>query len=179
MTTERLFSAKMLSLPVFTLFVTLVSTAVSQPVDDISPRSIGAVQIVNGLPAPIYAWSVADEESRMYTLSAGGGIYEEIWRLNPKGGRISIKMSTKPDLQANDVIQFEYEMSGDKVYWDVSCADLHQPSEFTKRGFSVQPSSKDCHSISCAAGDEQCSQVHPWSEATYSCPLITSLIFKL
>ncbi|KAE8137152.1 hypothetical protein BDV38DRAFT_247337 [Aspergillus pseudotamarii] len=169
----------MLFLPVLTFFMILVSTALSQSVDGISSRSIGVLQIVNSLSAPIYAWSVADKESSMYTLSAKGGTYEEIWRLNPKGGRISVKVSTKPDLTAKDVIQFEYEMSGDKVYWDVSCADLHQPSEFTKRGFSVQPSSNDCPSISCAAGDEQCSQVHPWSEATHSCSLITSLTFQL
>ncbi|GAB1209133.1 hypothetical protein APSETT445_007899 [Aspergillus pseudonomiae] len=97
----------MLFFAAFAVFMTLLSTALSQPVDDISPRSIGAVKIVNSLSAPIYAWSVADKAGRMYTLPARGGSYEEIWRVNPKGGRISIKVSTKPDLKANDVIQFE------------------------------------------------------------------------
>ncbi|OGM44469.1 putative C6 transcription factor [Aspergillus bombycis] len=169
----------MLLFAAFAVFMTFLSTVLSQPVDDISPRSIGGVKIVNSLPAPIYVWSVADKEGSMNTLPAGGGTYEEIWRVNAKGGRIAVKVSTKPDLEANDVIQFEYEMSGDKVYWDVSCADLHLPSEFTTRGFSIQPSSNDCPSISCAAGDEHCPQVHPWSEATHSCPLMTSLTFKL
>ncbi|RMZ47722.1 putative C6 transcription factor [Aspergillus flavus] len=169
----------MLFFTVFTFFLKLLSTVLSQPIDDILPRSLGAVKIVNSLPAPIYAWSVADKEGSMHTLSAGGGTYEEVWRVNPKDSRISIKVSTKPDLKANDVIQFEYEMNGDKVDWDVSCADLQLPSEFTTRGFSVQPSSKDCPSIRCAPGDEHCSQVHPWSEATHSCLLVTSLTFKL
>ncbi|KJK62286.1 specific transcription factor domain protein [Aspergillus parasiticus SU-1] len=157
----------MLFFTVFTFFLTLLSTVLSQPVDDILPRSLGAVKIVNSLSAPIYAWSVADKEGSMHMLSAKGGTYEEVWRVNPKDGRISIKVSTKPDLKANDVIQFEYEMSGDKVDWGVSCSDLRLPSEFTTRGFSVQPSSKDCPSISCAPGDEHCSQVHPWRLQEY------------
>ncbi|KAE8379338.1 hypothetical protein BDV26DRAFT_169402 [Aspergillus bertholletiae] len=169
----------MLLFTVVTFFMTLLSTTLGQPVEDISPRSIGAVKIVNSLSTPIYVWSVADKKGTMSTLSAAGGTYEEVWRLNPKGGCISIKVSTKPDLKANDVIELEYELSSDRVYWDVSCADLHLPSEFTKRGFSVQPSSADCPSINCVAGDERCAQVYPWSKTAHNCSLMTSLTFKL
>ncbi|KAE8350523.1 hypothetical protein BDV28DRAFT_150847 [Aspergillus coremiiformis] len=156
-----------------------VSTSIGHPVNDISSRSIGDVKIVNTLTSPVYVWSVGDSEGPMSTIPANGGTYEEIFRVNPKGGDISIKVSTTPDLKVNNVMQFQYNQTGDKVVWDVSCESLKLPSPFTNHGFSVQSSSNDCPSIKCAPGNERCPDVYPWLKATHACPLTTSFTFNL
>ncbi|KAA8646076.1 hypothetical protein EYZ11_001919 [Aspergillus tanneri] len=142
----------------------------------------GGVNILNNMDSTVYAWSVSDRVSNMHTLSAGGGSYTENWQSNSNGGGISIKLSTSPD--QSDVLQFEYTQSGDKIFWDMSNIDLGSGSEFTKHGFSVQPSyvDVDCPTVSCAAGDSQCAQVYlqPTDDhATHGCPIDTSFTLKI
>ncbi|KAH1312796.1 hypothetical protein KXV65_000507 [Aspergillus fumigatus] len=147
-----------------------------------SSASGGGVQIVNNLSQTVYAWSVADSVSDMHTLSADGGSYSEDWRTNSNGGGVSIKLSTKPD--QSDVLQFEYTQSGDTIYWDMSCIDMGTDSEFSKFGFTVEPSQSggDCPSVNCKAGDTACAEAYlqPKDDhATHGCPINTSFVVNI
>ncbi|KAB8232061.1 hypothetical protein ETB97_010971 [Aspergillus alliaceus] len=169
----------MMFFAILVTLTTLLFTPMGQPVDKIPPRGIGAIKIVNTLDSPLYAWSDPDPQGSMYTIPGRSGTYEETYRLSPTGDAISIKVSKTPDRKVNDAIQFKYTLSGDRVLWAVSCANIRPGSPFTRRGFSVHPSSAGCPSINCAPGDDKCPQVHPWSNTTHRCGLTTSLTLKL
>lgn len=132
----------------------------------------GGVTIFNNLSTDLYAWSVADSgDAPMVTLPANGGTYSENWRTNPNGGGISIKLATKPD--QSDVLQYEYTLMGDTIYWDLSCINMGSNSEFTQKGFSVTPNDPQCPKADCAPGDTACSDAYlvPTDDhATHGCP---------
>ncbi|KAF7169249.1 hypothetical protein CNMCM5623_002067 [Aspergillus felis] len=162
-------------------FATL-STALPHVIQRDGNSSGGGVQIVNHLSQTVYAWSVADSVSNMHTLSADGGSYSEQWRTNSNGGGVSIKLSTKPD--QSDVLQFEYTQNGDKIFWDMSCIDMGTNSEFSKYGFTVEPSqtSGDCPAVNCKAGDTACAEAYlqPKDDhATHGCPIDTSFVLNI
>ena len=137
----------------------------------------GGVQILNKLGQNVYAWSVSSSAGDMKTLSAGGGSYSEQFQTNSNGGGVSIKLATTPS--QDDVLQFEYTEGGDTIFWDMSCINMGSNSEFTKYGFSVEPSqtSQNCPSVNCGAGDQQCAEAYlqPKDDhATHGCPIDTS-----
>ncbi|KAL4804188.1 hypothetical protein BDV18DRAFT_36321 [Aspergillus unguis] len=143
----------------------------------------GGVTITNNMDSDVYAWSVSNGDSKMHTLSSGGGSYTESFQTNSNGGGISIKLSTSQEQQ--DVLQFEYTESGDTIFWDMSCIDMDTSSStFTKNGFSVSPSQggDDCPSVSCGAGDSSCAEAYlqPKDDhATHGCPIDTSFSVSL
>ncbi|KAL4887830.1 hypothetical protein BDV59DRAFT_189821 [Aspergillus ambiguus] len=142
----------------------------------------GGVLIVNNMDIPVYAWSVSDSVSPMYTLAPGGGSYTEQWRTNSNGGGISIKLATEPS--QTDVLQFEYTEAGDTIYWDMSAINLGIDSVFTDYGFFVAPSIADsiCPEVNCHAGDKACSEAYlqPKDDhATHGCPIDTFLTLDL
>jgi hypothetical protein len=57
---------------------------------------------------------VADTAGDMYIINTLGGAYRELWCINRRRGGVSIKLSKAKD-QTN-VIQFEYNLVGDKVF---------------------------------------------------------------
>ncbi|RHZ48483.1 putative extracellular thaumatin domain protein [Aspergillus thermomutatus] len=165
-------------------FATLTTALphVIQRSDNSTSSSGGGVKIVNNLSQTVYAWSVTDRVSDMHTLSAGGGSYSEQWQTNPNGGGVSIKLSTTPD--QSDVLQFEYTQSSDTIYWDMSCINLGSNSEFTKYGFTVDPSQSggNCPSVNCKAGDTACAEAYlqPKDDhATHGCPINTSFVLNI
>lgn len=145
----------------------------------------GSVLITNNLNMDVYAWSVSSNVGPMQTLPAKGGTYTEAWRTNPNGGGISIKLATDPS--QSDVLQFEYTVSSDIIYWDLSCINMQSNSEFTKYGFSVLPSdsggnSDSCPTAVCKAGDKQCAAAYlqPTDDrATHGCPIHTGLALTI
>ncbi|KAL4810069.1 hypothetical protein BDV18DRAFT_52522 [Aspergillus unguis] len=143
----------------------------------------GGVTIVNNMGSDVYAWSVANGNSKMQTLSSGGGSYTETWQANPNGGGVSIKLSTSQEQV--DVLQFEYTESGETIFWDMSCIDMDRDSStFTKNGFSVSPSQTgaNCPSVNCHAGDTSCAEAYlqPKDDhATHGCPIDTTFILTL
>ncbi|KAE8389412.1 hypothetical protein BDV23DRAFT_184488 [Aspergillus alliaceus] len=128
----------------------------------------GGVQIVNNLDSTVYVWSTSDGGSDQQTVSAGG-TYSEKWQKQTGDGGISIKMSTSED--KSSVLQFEYKVDGEKLYWDLSSIDLDKNSEFIKSGFSATPDDSSCKSASCSAGDANCAESyqHPDDVNTNSC----------
>lgn len=143
----------------------------------------GSVLVTNNLNMDVYAWSVTDTVGPMQTLSANGGTYTEPWQTNPNGGGVSIKLATDPD--QTDVLQFEYTQATDIIYWDLSCINMGEDSEFTKYGFSVLPStgeSSTCPSAVCAANDPNCAAAYliPTDDhATHGCPIDTGLALTI
>ncbi|KAJ5174839.1 Secreted thaumatin-like protein cetA [Penicillium canariense] len=159
-------------------FAALASALPSGMVVRQSAAPNGAVQIVNNLAQPVYAWSVTDVVGPMQILPANGGIYTEAWQTNPNGGGVSIKLATDPS-QA-DVLQFEYTQTPDTIFWDLSCINMGANSQFTQFGFAVVPTDQtgNCPSAICKAGDTACSAAYlqPTDDhATHGCPLNTGL----
>jgi hypothetical protein len=140
--------------------------------------SSGSVQIVNNLDSTVYLWSTSDTSSAMQTITSGE-TYSETYQTNSNGGGISIKIATT-ESQAS-VLQFEYTKDSDTLYWDLSAIDMDSDSEFITAGFSATPSDSSCTSVTCAAGDGDCSEVYQESDdvATQSCSATAGITFTL
>ncbi|KAK9367055.1 hypothetical protein V1509DRAFT_641175 [Lipomyces kononenkoae] len=142
----------------------------------------GGVEIINNMGKDIYLWSVSNSaDSTMVTLTSGGNTYSESWKTNPDGGGISIKMSTTPD-QA-DVLQYEYTLVSPLIYWDLSCINIGNGSEFTTAGFAVTSNdSGSCPSATCKAGDTACADAYLFptdDQATHGCPDTVQMTLNL
>ncbi|KAI9929209.1 hypothetical protein ASPWEDRAFT_49153 [Aspergillus wentii DTO 134E9] len=168
------------------LFSKIFSMAAAFAVASALPHTVsrrggsGGVTIVNNLNQDVYAWTVSNRAGNMQTLSAGGGSMQQDWKTNSNGGGISIKLSTSPSQEK--VLQYEYTQSGDTIFWDMSCIDMGSDSEFTKYGFTVEPSqtSANCPAVNCKAGDSACAEAYlkpDDNHATHGCPIDTT--FKL
>jgi hypothetical protein len=159
----------------------LAATAAALPhrVRDSSSSSSGNVQFVNNMGSDIYLWTTSSDPGSMKTLSSGGGTYSEEWQTNSNGGGISIKLSTTQD--ENSVLQFEYTVDSDTLYWDLSSINLDSSSEFIKSGFSVKPSDSSCKTATCEAGDTNCAESyqHPDDVNTLSCSVDAQYIVTL
>lgn len=168
---------------IFNVFIAsiLAATAVALPhrVRDSSSSSSGNVQFVNNLDSDIYLWTTSSESGSMQTLSSGGGTYSENWQTNSNGGGISIKLSTTQN--EDSVLQFEYTVDSDTLYWDLSSINLDSSSDFIKSGFSVKPSDSSCKSATCEAGDVDCadSYQHPDDVNTLSCSVDAQYVVTL
>ena len=115
----------------------------------------------------------------MVTLPNGQS-YVENYRLNPDTGGISIKISTTED--EADVMQFEYTLEQPILWWDVSLINLALTSLFDQLGFTVTSDDPNCRSVTCQAGNEQCSDAYLFpddNQATRSCPATTNLLLNL
>jgi hypothetical protein len=165
------------SLGLAALFATIAS-ALPNGIVRRDGASGGGVTITNNLGQDIYAWSVTDQVGPMETIPANGGQYSEQWKTNPNGGGVSIKLASDP--QQDDVLQFEYTVAPDTIFWDLSCINMESGNLFTDSGFAVQPTDEtsSCPKAICAAGDSACSAAYlqPTDDhATHGCPLDTGL----
>lgn len=143
----------------------------------------GGVNIKNNLDQNIYLWSVgSNADNKMHTLNANGGSYSEDWQTPSGGGGVSIKLATQPD--QSDVLQFEYTVASDTIFWDLSSINMGKESEFVKFGFAVEPSHPggSCPSAICKAGDVNCGAAYitPTDDhATHGCPIDTSFVLEI
>ncbi|PCG90325.1 Hypothetical protein PENO1_099720 [Penicillium occitanis (nom. inval.)] len=106
--------------------------------------------------------------------------YTESWRTNPNGGGISIKMAMKPEQV--DVLQYEYTLQGDTIFWDLSIIDMGTSSQFTKVGFAVTSNDSGCPSATCAPGDTACADAYlVWNDdhAIDGCPAGTQMTLNV
>lgn len=163
------------------VFITsvLAATAAALPHRVRDTSSSGNVQFVNNMGSDVYLWTTSSDSGNMQTLSSGGGTYSENWQTNSNGGGISIKLSTT---QTEDsVLQFEYTVDSDTLYWDLSSINLDSSSDFIKSGFSVKPSDSSCQSATCEPGDTNCAESyqHPDDVNTLSCSVDAQYIVTL
>lgn len=141
----------------------------------VSGGTSGSVNIHNNMKDTIYFWSVGQDAGAMKTLDPGSS-YSENWRVNLNGGGISIKMAMKPEQV--DVLQYEYTLQGDTIFWDLSLIDMGTDSQFTKVGFAVTSNDGGCPSATCAPGDTACADAYlVWNDdhATHGCPSGTQM----
>ncbi|KAL4932948.1 putative antigenic thaumatin domain protein [Aspergillus undulatus] len=134
----------------------LATTAAALPTPAPVARGInGGVTIINNMGQDIYLWSVAGTSAPMTILPAGEA-YQETWRTNPSGGGISIKLGCSEDL--SNVLQYEYTMAGEMLFWDMSSIDLKPESPLITAGFNVRIDDSSCDTVTCAPGDVNCSE---------------------
>ncbi|KAK9367033.1 hypothetical protein V1509DRAFT_628071 [Lipomyces kononenkoae] len=143
----------------------------------------GGVQIINNMGKDIYLWSVGQSaDAPMVTLTSGGNnTYSESWRTNADGGGVSIKISTTPD--QSDVLQYEYTLVSPIIYYDLSCINMGNGSEFTTAGFAVTSNDNStCKSAVCKPGDTACADAYLWptdDQATRGCPETVQMTLNL
>jgi hypothetical protein len=112
------------------------------------------ITVINNLSKNLFLWSVANGVTPMHTLYAYGGNYHEDWRMNPKGGAISIKVTFTPSM--DDILQFEYSL-GERVSWDLSSINMKKDSLFRRVGFSSWPSDPaGCAAAICPPNGTTC-----------------------
>ncbi|KAJ5086055.1 hypothetical protein N7532_010826 [Penicillium argentinense] len=162
---------------VITSILAAAATALPHRARDSS--SSGNVQIVNNLGTDVYLWSTSADSGAMQTIKSGGDSYTENWQTNPNGGGISIKLSTSESLDS--VLQFEYTLDSDKLFWDLSSINMDASSEFVQHGFSAIPSDSSCDTATCEAGDSNCadSYQHPDDVNTLSCSTDAQYVLTL
>jgi hypothetical protein len=137
------------------------------------------VSIKNNVGQQIYLWTTSNVAQPMVTLPNGQS-YQESWLLNPDAGGISIKVATTPDKA--DVMQFEYTLNKPIIWWDVSLINMEVTSLFDKLGFTVTSDNPNCLSVTCPAGDTQCSDAYLFpddNQATRSCDATTNMVLNL
>lgn len=141
----------------------------------------GAVTIVNHLRVPVYLWSVDTHQGPMITLEPMWGAHKESYRFspNPNGG-VSIKIAAgTPDI--NNVLQFEYTRTNDKVFRDMSTINLRPGSEFVRHAFALIPGDmSNCPMVECRSDD--CPGVYHKpndDHATYGCPVGVDMMLML
>lgn len=132
----------------------------------------------------MYMW-IADSPAypSMETLAAGGELGHR-WRINPEGGGVSIKVSTEPDI--SNVVQYEYTVAGDKIFWDLSLIDLNLfaivGNILPALGFQVTSPGSSCVSAVCPAGIIQCPAAYLYPKddlSTHGCPIDTDMVFDI
>ncbi|KAJ6095891.1 Secreted thaumatin-like protein calA [Penicillium sp. IBT 16267x] len=155
--------------PTWTTSSSLVASSTSDVVETATATGGSGVNIVNNLAQTVYLWTTSNVAGDMVTIESGGGRYYEDWQINSDGGGISIKLST--DTSESSVLQFEYTKEDETIWWDMSSINLLQTSLFVLEGFSVTSNDASCSTVTCDAGDANCSQSyqHPDDIDTRSC----------
>ena len=163
----------------FTGLLAATAAALPHRARDSSSGS-GSVQFVNNMGSDVYMWTTSNNPGEMQTLNSGGGSYSAQWETNPNGGGISVKLSTTTS-DTDSVLQFEYTVNGDTLYWDMSSINMDSSSAFVTNGFSVVPSDSSCTTATCAPGDTDCadSYQHPDDVNTLSCSTSATYVVTL
>lgn len=137
------------------------------------------IKIVNNLEKTVYLWSVSETSGPMETVKSGE-TWSDNWKTNPDGGGISIKLSFTEE--QTDVLQYEYTLEEPTIWWDLSCINMGDNSEFSTMGFDVSSSDGSCESASCPAGDFACAAAYLFpddNQATRSCQSQDLLVLTL
>ncbi|KAL4958307.1 hypothetical protein BDW69DRAFT_179711 [Aspergillus filifer] len=143
-------------------FAAALATVAALPTPAPVARGInGGVTIINNMDQDIYVWSVSGTSAPMVTLPAGKA-YQETWQTNPNGGGISIKLGCSEDV--SDVLQYEYTMVGDMLFWDMSSINLAKDSALVTAGFAVTIDDSSCDTVTCAPGDSNCSESYQYPD---------------
>ncbi|KAL2868084.1 putative antigenic thaumatin domain protein [Aspergillus lucknowensis] len=138
-----------------------LATASALPFTPASRSTGGGVSIINNVGQDIYLWSVSALSAPMQVLPVGQ-TYLENWQINPNGGGISIKLGCSED--GASVLQFEYTVAGDLLFWDMSSIDLHPDSPLIAAGFAVTIDDATCQTVTCAPGDVNCSESYQFPD---------------
>ncbi|KAL4889813.1 hypothetical protein BDV59DRAFT_195470 [Aspergillus ambiguus] len=150
------------------------SSSTSASSSSSTSNSGSGIQIVNNLGITVYLWTTTSKPGSLKAVPPGG-TFTDSWST----GGTSVKMSTsKSDAS---VLQFEYSVSGDKLYWDLSSINLAANSRFITSGFSVTPDDSGCPSASCEPGDSKCADSYqsPADLNTHSCSSSTQYTVTL
>lgn len=155
--------------PTWTTSSSVVASSTSDVIETATATGGSGVKVVNNLDQTVYLWTTSNVAGDMVTIEEGGGHYFEDWQINSDGGGISIKLSTSTS--ESSVLQFEYTKEDETIWWDMSSINLDKTSEFVQNGFSVVSNDASCSTVTCDAGDEDCSESyqHPDDVDTRSC----------
>ncbi|KAJ5671945.1 hypothetical protein N7507_001072 [Penicillium longicatenatum] len=165
--------------PTWTTSSSVVASSTSEVIETATATGGSGVKIVNNLGSTVYLWTTSNVAGDMVTIEESGGHYYEDWQINSDGGGISIKMSTSTS--ESSVLQFEYTKEDETIWWDMSSINLEKTSEFVENGFSVTSNDASCSTVTCDAGDEDCSESyqHPDDVDTRSCSSSAAFILTL
>ncbi|KAL4874698.1 hypothetical protein BJY04DRAFT_233399 [Aspergillus karnatakaensis] len=157
------------------------SSTTSAAASSTSTPSTGGLTITNNLNATVYLWSTSSTSTtnNMQTIASSGGTYTETWQTTSDGSGISIKMSTSQD--QSDVLQFEYTIDGETLFWDLSSIDMSQDSAFVAGGFQAVPDDESCEGVTCNAGDGDCEGAYQEADDvdTLSCDAAGGIVVTL
>ncbi|KAJ5646913.1 hypothetical protein N7490_003285 [Penicillium lividum] len=154
--------------PTWTTSSSVVASSTSDVIETATATGGSGVKIVNNLDQTIYLWTTSEVSGDMITIEEGDHYYED-WQINSDGGGISIKMATSTD--ETSVLQFEYTKEDETIWWDMSSINLDKTSLFVTSGFSVTSNDASCSTVTCDAGDSDCSESYqlPDDVDTRSC----------
>ncbi|KAJ5525388.1 Secreted thaumatin-like protein calA [Penicillium frequentans] len=154
--------------PTWTTSSSVVASSTSDVIETATATGGSGVNIVNNIGKTIYLWTTSETSGEMVTIEEDGTYYED-WQINSDGGGISIKLSTSTT--EDSVLQFEYTKEDETIWWDMSSINLLKTSLFVEKGFSVTSNDASCSTVTCDAGDEDCSESYqlPDDVDTRSC----------
>ena len=135
--------------------------------------------VVNSCNRSLWYASVDDKSPPAAELLPGS-TFRETFRVYPGSplpggippGGISIKVSEDPSWESDDspILQFEYtyDPATQEVWYDLSNVN---GDPFLRDGFTLQPTSPDCTTITCAPGEETCHDA-------FTYPTETGVVFR-
>ena len=139
--------------------------------------------VSNHCGVPFYVWSVSDVQSDMVTIPDYTVVYNETYRSRgDNDGGISIKIAKSNDngnLPSTGVSQFEYTITSDNVWYDLSNINGNP-----LQGISIllAPSESSCPTVQCASNDETCKAAYNQPNddtATHACAPNADLMLTL
>ena len=161
---------------------------------------IGKAIVVNSCNFPVYYKSVTNYDPLPSNIDAGSS-YSEIYRPNPNGGGVSIKISSNQSIgTASDmmgafdqstIIQFEYTLNLTQamVYYDISNVNGYYPSvdtgspwPFEEYGLILEGSDNECTTVTCLPGVQTCTAAYTLPNdnwATHGCMYCNTLVLTL
>ncbi|KAJ5923398.1 Secreted thaumatin-like protein calA [Penicillium verhagenii] len=156
----------------------VVASSTSDVVETATATGGSGVKVVNNLSETVYLWTTSNVSEDMVTIESGDHYYED-WQINSDGGGISVKMSTSTD--ESSVLQFEYTKEDETIWWDMSSINLEKTSLFVQYGFAVTSNDASCTTVTCDAGDSDCSESYqmPDDVDTLSCASSAAFILDL
>ncbi|EQL33036.1 hypothetical protein RJZ56_002630 [Blastomyces dermatitidis] len=137
----------------------------------------GNAIVKNNCPFPVYLQSVCENGNVPRHKIEPGATFTEQYRAKPDGGGCSLKISD--ETSGSEITQFEYTLSGEKVFYDVSNIDGYP---FMENGVSLSSTTHDCPVVNCQAGVRLCKGAYNKPDddhATHACASSSDLTLTL
>jgi hypothetical protein len=161
-----------------TLFILGAALLSTSPVN-----CVGTAFIENWCNFEVFVWSIADVPNNTINyLAPTNGSFSEIYRTNPNGGGISLKIATIPDDSYITQFEYTYHTYNPNISYDISNVNGY-PFEIWGLALSPStPSAPNCTSIYCDPGVALCPNVYNVPTDDYvmrNCDVSTNLTLTL
>ncbi|KAF2726465.1 hypothetical protein EJ04DRAFT_517778 [Polyplosphaeria fusca] len=123
----------------------------------VQSRGLGNAVIINRCPHDLWAWSVDQNFGSAPIHLKARTIYREPFRVPCDGCGVALKVSNTDQLVTGKHTQFEYAISNNIVYYDISLVDCAQGESAAncpghEMGLRIDSAVRACEPLNCGGG---------------------------